>query len=38
MKLDDAALAREPLAGSLFALDVGIGGLPEPRYQPGVGR
>ena len=24
MRLDDAALAREPLAGSVFALDVGV--------------
>ncbi len=24
--------AREPLAGALFALDVGVKGLPEPRY------
>ena len=33
MKLDDAALAREPLAGSLFALDAGVAGLPEPMYR-----
>ena len=33
MRLDNAALAREPLAGSLFALDVGTGGLPTPRYR-----
>lgn len=26
-------LAREPLAGGLFALDVGVGGLPEPRFR-----
>jgi sugar lactone lactonase YvrE len=32
MRLDDAALAREPLAGSVFALDVGVGGFAEPRY------
>ena len=32
MKLDDAALAREPLAGALFAVDVGVTGLPEPRF------
>ena len=38
MRLDDAALAREPLAGSLFALDVGVGGFPEPRFGLGVGR
>lgn len=35
MRLDDAALAREPLAGSVFALDVGVAGLPEPRYRHG---
>lgn len=33
MKRDDQALAREPLAGSIFALDVGVGGLPEPRFR-----
>ena len=26
------AIAREPLAGGLFALDVGVRGLPEPRF------
>jgi len=26
-------LAREPLAGGLFALDVGVCGLPEPRFR-----
>jgi len=36
MRLDDAVLAREPLAGSVFALDVGIAGLPEPRYGNGA--
>jgi sugar lactone lactonase YvrE len=33
MKLDDAGLAREPLAGSVFALDTGVAGLPEPSYR-----
>jgi L-arabinonolactonase len=33
MKLDDEALARQPLAGALFAMDVGVAGLPEPRYR-----
>jgi len=28
-RLDDAALAREPLAGALFALRMAVGGLPE---------
>jgi sugar lactone lactonase YvrE len=31
-RLSDAALAREPLAGSLLAVDAGVRGLPEPRY------
>lgn len=30
--LKGAALAEQPLAGGLFALDVGITGLPEPRF------
>ena len=30
--LDDAALAKEPLAGGIFAVDAGVQGLPEPRY------
>jgi sugar lactone lactonase YvrE len=30
--LSDAARARQPAAGALFALDVGVRGLPEPRY------
>jgi sugar lactone lactonase YvrE len=32
MKLDDAALREQPLAGSVFALDVGVAGVPEPRF------
>ena len=32
MKRDDAALQKEPLAGSIFAIDAGTRGLPEPRY------
>lgn len=32
MKRDPLALQKEPLAGSVFALDVGTSGLPEPRY------
>jgi sugar lactone lactonase YvrE len=32
--LDDTALTREPLAGNLFAYDVGIAGLPESRFRP----
>ena len=36
MRLDDQALAREPLAGSVFSLDVGVAGLPEPRYRFGA--
>jgi sugar lactone lactonase YvrE len=30
--LSDADLARQPQAGGLFALDVGVRGLPEPRF------
>ena len=30
--LDDTALAKEPLAGGLFAVDAGVQGLPEPRF------
>ena len=30
--LDEAALARQPLAGSLLAIEVGVRGLPEPRF------
>jgi sugar lactone lactonase YvrE len=31
-KLDATQLASEPLAGSLFALDAGVAGLPEPEF------
>lgn len=30
--LSDAARAQQPAAGALFAVDVGLRGLPEPRY------
>jgi len=30
--LDEQALARQPLAGALLAMDVGVRGLPEPRF------
>ncbi|MBT6117330.1 MAG: SMP-30/gluconolactonase/LRE family protein, partial [Rhodospirillaceae bacterium] len=30
--LDDAARAAQPLAGHVFALDLDIPGLPEPRF------
>jgi L-arabinonolactonase len=33
MKLDAAALAREPLAGSIFAIETGARGVREPRYR-----
>jgi len=31
-RLSDEALAREPLAGALFAVDAGVQGLREPAY------
>ena len=31
-RMSDDALAREPLAGALLAVDAGVRGLPEPRY------
>lgn len=31
-QLSEAQLAREPHAGSLFAVDLAVGGLPEPRF------
>jgi sugar lactone lactonase YvrE len=31
-KLEAAQLISEPLAGSLFALDVGVAGLPDHGY------
>ena len=30
--LDGAALAKQPWAGGLLAIDVGVKGLPEPRF------
>jgi L-arabinonolactonase len=30
--LTPADLEKQPQAGGLFALDVGIGGVPEPRF------
>ena len=35
MRMSEAELVAEPLAGSLFALDTGIRGLPEPRFNGG---
>jgi sugar lactone lactonase YvrE len=32
VRLDAAELARQPWAGGLLALDVGVRGLPEPRF------
>jgi sugar lactone lactonase YvrE len=32
-KMSQAELAAEPLAGALLALDVGLRGLPEPRFK-----
>jgi sugar lactone lactonase YvrE len=32
MDLDGEALTGQPHAGGLFALDVGVRGLPEPRF------
>lgn len=31
-RLDAETLAKQPLAGGLFAVDVGVSGLPEPEY------
>ena len=30
--LSEAALAKQPLAGSVLALEVDVGGLPETRF------
>jgi sugar lactone lactonase YvrE len=32
MDLSEEALASEPQAGSVFAIDPGVRGLPEPRF------
>lgn len=32
MDLSDEALAAQPYAGGVFAIDAGVGGLPEPRF------
>jgi len=32
--LPDEALADQPLAGGLFALDPGVRGIAEPRFRP----
>jgi sugar lactone lactonase YvrE len=32
------ALARGPLAGGLFAVEVGVRGLPEPRFGDALSR
>ena len=34
-RLTTEQLQRQPLAGSLFAIDVGVAGLPEPDFLPG---
>jgi sugar lactone lactonase YvrE len=31
--MDDAGFAANPLAGGIFAIDVGVRGLPEPRFE-----
>jgi sugar lactone lactonase YvrE len=33
-RMSDEALAHEPLAGTLLAVDPGVKGLPEPRFDP----
>jgi hypothetical protein len=30
--MDDAAFAASPMEGGIFAIDVGIRGLPEPAF------
>ena len=35
MRLGEAELASQPLAGSLFAIEPGVNGLPEPRFRQG---
>ncbi len=35
MRMSEAELAAEPLAGNLFALETGVQGLPEPRFAGG---
>ena len=32
LRMDRAALAEQPLAGALFAVDPGVRGLPEPVF------
>ncbi len=31
--LSESALSEEPLAGGVFAVDVGLRGLPEPSFR-----
>jgi sugar lactone lactonase YvrE len=35
MRMSEAELAAEPLAGNLFALETEVQGLPEPRFASG---
>jgi sugar lactone lactonase YvrE len=35
MRMSEAELATEPVAGNLFALETDVQGLPEPRFAGG---
>ncbi len=35
IEMDDAGFAEAPMAGGIFAIDVGVKGLPEPTFGAG---